>query len=311
MLTKQTEGKYRIGSAARMTGISTHALRVWERRYNAVEPSRTPGGDRLYSDADIDRLRAIKRLIELGHPVGRIAPLADEPLFELLAEHDQPPPEAPNIEIRRQFIASLVELDVREAEQILTRAAMLTPSREFLFEVVAPLLTDIGEAWARGDVRIAHEHAASALLRNLVGTVMRIEPRLPDAPTVVATTLSGELHEFGALMAALMAAAYRWNPVYLGPNLPADEIIHAVDQSGAEALMLSFVNDELTEATRDELSRLLDELPPAVSVVAGGRAVKGVRDLLAARVDSTTVLSLEELEQWIDTYDRARIAESS
>ncbi len=305
-MNDREEGKYRIGAVARITGLSTHTLRVWERRYAAVEPSRSEGGDRLFSDHDIDRLRAIKRLTDNGHALSRVARLDDDSLFGLLVEADSPAhDEAPADDVRARFLAALAGLDVTEAERILTRAAMLYSPRTLLFEIVAPILQEVGDRWERGELRIAHEHAASAMLRNLIGTVLRLEPRPSDAPTVVSTTLPGELHEFGALMAALLAAAYRWNVVYLGPNLPADEIAAAVATAGAEVLFLSFVNDEHDDTS---LRELLAALPPAVNLVAGGRSVGGVRATLADRTTATTVGSLQELEHWIDNYDRQRAA---
>lgn len=305
-MNDREEGKYRIGAVARITGLSTHTLRVWERRYSAVEPSRTEGGDRLFSDHDIDRLRAIKQLTDHGHSLSRVARLDDDSLFGLLSEAvGQADDETPTDDVRERFLKALTALDVTEAERIVTRAAMLYSPRTLLFDIVAPILQEIGDGWERGELRIAHEHAASAMLRNLVGTVLRLEPRPSDAPTVVSTTMPGELHEFGALMAALMAAAYRWNVVYLGPNLPADEIAAVVATAGAEVLFLSFVNDEHDDTA---LRELLAALPPAVSLVAGGRGVGGVRAGLAERTTAATVDSLQELENWIDYYDRQRAA---
>ncbi len=305
-MSDRQEGKYRIGAVARITGLSTHTLRVWERRYAAVEPSRSDGGDRLFSDHDVDRLRAIKRLTENGHALSRVARLPDEHLFALVEQHETPTyGDAPAADVRSRFITALAALDITAAERIITRAAALYSSRALLFEIVAPILQEVGDQWERGELRIAHEHAASAMLRNLVGTVLRLEPRPGDAPTVVATTLSGELHEFGALMAALLAAAYRWNVIYLGPNLPPDEIVAAIDTAGAEVLFLSLVNDE---APGQLLRKLLDDLPQTVNVVCGGRSVGAVRAQLGDHSTATAVDSLEELEHWIDHYDRQRAA---
>lgn len=305
-MNDREEGKYRIGAVARITGLSTHTLRVWERRYAAVGPSRSEGGDRLFSDRDIDRLRAIKRLTDNGHALSQIAGLPDEHLFALVEDHAAASyGDVPAADVRARFVTSLAALDVTEAERIITRAAALYGPRALLFEIVAPILQQVGDDWERGALRIAHEHAASAMLRNLVGTVMRLEPRPSDAPTVVSTTLPGELHEFGALMAALLAAAYRWNVLYLGPNLPADEITAAIATAGAEVLFLSFVNDE---CDGQALDRLLASLPPTMSLVAGGRGVASARARLDGRPIITTVDSLQELERWIDNYDRQRAA---
>ena len=76
---------YRIGDVARYVGVSTHALRAWERRYGTVEPHRTPGGSRLYDAAQIDRLKTLKELTDFGHSIGEVARLSLEELKRLLS----------------------------------------------------------------------------------------------------------------------------------------------------------------------------------------------------------------------------------
>ena len=76
--------RYPIGEVARRTGLSPHVLRAWERRYGVVSPSRRTGGGRLYSSADILRLRLLRRLTGAGHPIGEIASLPSDTLLALL-----------------------------------------------------------------------------------------------------------------------------------------------------------------------------------------------------------------------------------
>jgi len=76
---------YRIGDVARFVGVSTHALRAWERRYGTVEPHRTPGGSRLYDAQQIERLKTLKELTDFGHSIGEVARLSLEDLKRLLA----------------------------------------------------------------------------------------------------------------------------------------------------------------------------------------------------------------------------------
>lgn len=78
-------GLYRIGHVARCVGVSTHALRAWERRYGTVEPMRTPGGSRLYDATQIERLKTLKQLTECGHSIGEVARLPSAELERLRA----------------------------------------------------------------------------------------------------------------------------------------------------------------------------------------------------------------------------------
>lgn len=303
------DAKYQIGTVARVTGLSTHTLRVWERRYGLVTPARTPGGSRVYSDADVTKLRLLKRLTDEGHSIGRIAHLSVDDLRAMVGDEragrgaDEIATSTPGAEMahnvaevtRHRFREALDALDITAAERLLLYAAGFLEPRAFLLDVVVPIVDQIGRRWQSGELRIAHEHAGSALLRNLLGALMRTQPPLMGAATAVATTLSGELHEFGALMAALMAVVHGWKVVYLGPNLPASEILHVLEQSDAAALLISMVDDRNPDAER-ELGQLMRGLPAGIDLIVGGRSAHRYADLLGERATVTgDLVALETL----------------
>ncbi len=280
-----------IGAAARATGISTHTLRIWERRYGVVRPARTPGGSRVYSQADIDKLSVLKRLVDDHHSIGQIAHLDIAELRALaeIGRSDEKKTIGPALTrldaasaTRDKFFAALDGLDIVAAERLLLYAAGFLEPRALLLDIVAPIADEIGQRWQAGRLRIAHEHAASALLRNLLGTLMRTRPPELGAATAVATTLSGEHHELGALMAALIAVVNGWKVLYLGPNLPASEILHVVEQSDAAVVLLSVVDGRNLEAAR-ELGALSAKLPTGVALVLGGRGAGAYADMVGAR----------------------------
>lgn len=226
--------RHRIGAVARLTGISTHALRVWERRYGTVKPGRSGGGDRLYSDGDVQRLRLIKRLLGLGHGIGDVAALPEEELEKLLSLHDQGESEAeaePGRQLVERYLEHIERLDLASAEQTLAGAALALPRRELIDLVLVPLLREVGSRWQAGELHVAQEHAASAMVRSQLGAMLRLFAPEVGAPSAVATTPAGELHELGALMAAVVAAMSGWRSVYLGPNLPVSEVVHAAKTS--------------------------------------------------------------------------------
>lgn len=310
MTELQRNAKYQIGTVARVTGLSTHTIRVWERRYAVVEPARTPGGSRVYSDADVAKLRLLKRLTDDGHSIGRIAHLSEPELRGMMPADGEPvgrgdaaPAAGAPVTMERniaevtrvKFQEALDALDLTAAERLLLYAAGFLEARAFLLDVVVPIIGDISHRWERSELRIAQEHAASALLRNLLGTLMRTQPPQMGRATAVATTLSGELHEFGALMAALMAVVHGWKVVYLGPNLPASEILHVLEQSDASLLMVSLVDDRNPGAER-ELGQLMRGLPADIDLIVGGRSAYRYSDLLDERVTvSNDLISFENL----------------
>lgn len=295
--------QYRIGTVARLTGLTIHQIRVWEKRYGTVEPSRSPGGDRLYTEHDVRRLSVLKQLNDLGHPIGSTAHLPYEQLERRLELHAErlAKPDAGQRAIKRKrtaasrgsdvasaFLAAVSEFDILQAERVLAEAAGASEPTEFVSGVLLPMLHRIGALWADGQFTVAHEHAASAVLRTQLGALTRTFFIDEQAPVAVCATPATELHEFGALSAALYAASHGWRVVYLGPNLPAHEIGQAARIAGARLVLISVVCASDTVA--DELRRLSRSLPSNVALVIGGAGCAELKGM-PARVRRVQVLA--------------------
>ena len=272
-------GKYRIGTVTRLTGLSSDVVRVWERRYGAIRPQRSQAGTRLYSDADIARLRQLRQAVEKGYSIGQAARLSNEELAGVVSEASQAKEAAsPYGLVRERFLAAIARMDVVTADLEMSRAATLFPARDLIKQIVAPLLAEIGERWAHREFGVAHEHVATNLLRNLLSSLIRLYPPDNHSEIIVLATPAGERHEFGILLAALIAATRGWHVIYVGTDLPADEIAYAVRMTKSRYLALSLVNQH-PEAV-DELRALAEHLPAAVRVWVGGAEVFKYRELL-------------------------------
>jgi DNA-binding transcriptional MerR regulator/methylmalonyl-CoA mutase cobalamin-binding subunit len=283
------EARYRIGTAARLSGLSTHAIRVWERRYGALSPDRSEGGARLYSDDEVARLRLLKRAVDRGHPIGQIVALGAAELERLAGNQALSAPAASSQQpvtgepLLDELLAAVQQFDALRAEQLLERARARHSARTLLRDVLSPLLQRVGEAWAEGKICVASEHVATALVRDYAGALLRQFPRDPDAETLVITTPAGELHEIGALLAAATAAMLGFGVLYLGPNLPAPEIALAAEGSGSKLVALSVV--ALTvELAALEITALGGVLPRDVGIVLGGDRAREIAQKLDFRV---------------------------
>lgn len=284
--------RHPVRVAAERTGLSPHLLRMWERRYGVVEPARSGSGQRLYTDAEVERLRLLHRATIGGRSIGGVAELDDEELVELIREDEQGRARAPRegspaeVGTARAVEAALEAagaLDEDGLERVLRRAAATAGLPRFLEEVAAPLLRELGERWHAGEVGPAEEHLASAVVRRVVETSMADLGAAPDAPIVVVATPAGERHEIGALLAATAARAEGWRVRYLGADLPAAEIADAVRRTGARAVGLSVVDARGRDAALEEVGALRVLLPDTVTVLVGGAAVGGWRDALVER----------------------------
>jgi DNA-binding transcriptional MerR regulator len=251
--------KYLIGAVTKLTGLSIDVVRVWERRYGAVRPARSAGGTRLYSDADVLRLRRLRQAVEHGYGIGQAARLSETELDELVGDPRRPL-EAPDPygAVRSRFIAALHTMDVVAADQELARGATLFPVRDFVKKVVVAIHDEIGERRARSELGLAHERLGFGLLRNTVSSLLRLYPASENAETLVLATASAERDEIGLLVAALLAAMHGWRVVYLGGDLPANEIAQAVRLTNARVVALSLTTEHSRVAEELEvLSKLV------------------------------------------------------
>lgn len=274
--------RYPIGVVAQRTGLSPHVIRAWERRYAAVDPARTEGGDRLYSAADLLRLRLLARLSEAGHPIGRVARLATPELVALLPEEGEPSPAPSPPRPAHRFVEAALEcVEVMDAvcvRGILTRAVVALSAEEFIEEVALPLLRRVGDLWEEGRLCPAHEHMLSAQLAWVLGWMMEASPPAAGAPDAVAATPAGQRHEFGALLASLVAAQEGWRVTYLGTDLPAGDIARAVQARGAGVVLLSAALEASPGPLLAEIRALREAAGPAVRILVGGRGAAASRE---------------------------------
>jgi DNA-binding transcriptional MerR regulator len=277
---------YSIGTVSRVTGLSEHVLRAWERRYGAVTPERTPGGTRRYTEADVGRLTLLARALDAGHPIGEVARLDNATLRERLHEAESAPPPALSA-----AMAAITRLDGPETERLISLQLAALGPPAFAREFALPLLEAIGEGWANERVCIASEHLSSALLRSLLGSSLRHTAVSPEGPHIVFATPAGDRHEFGVLIAALVAQACGANPLFLGADLPADELVHAVRTIGGAALALGVTVLEPRDLAR-ELKAVRAGLPDHVEIWVGG---SGLGD--AALPAGVQRVELDQLEQ--------------
>lgn len=302
-----------IDAVARRTGLSAHVIRIWEKRYRAVEPARTATNRRQYSEENIERLSLLRDLARSGQSIGSIARLPTDKLREIAAAAagtgrdrpaapaDRPAPVSPNGLIEDGFVA-IQNLDARAFEIVLRRAELAFGTQGMLHRVAAPLAQRMGDLWREGTITAAHEHFASSVLRTFLAHAARGFAADADAPRLVVATPAGQLHELGALLVAALAANLGWRITYLGASLPAPEIAGAAVQNRARAVALSLVYPADDAKLGAELVRLRELLPPEVAVVVGGRALSAYRPVL----DRIGAFSADELADVGGTLDRLR-----
>ncbi len=283
MSKNNTEG-FSIQFVSQVTGINVHTLRAWEKRYDAVVPRRNEKGKRLYSDADISRLKKIVFLVNMGSSVSDIARLDTERLVELEKQYDtkseavKPAKLIPQVDINSTLQNLVMALNGYKLDIISHELAKVKESlgpRDFALSILAPLLGEVGDLVDNKMLSIAQEHALSAIIKFHVGHMLFKHMEEADKVdiNIIISAPEGELHEFGIMIASLLCCHYNLKFFYLGPNMPADALAEACNQIGAEIVIIgvSKVFDSRPGGALDDfVSTLSGELADSTSLWIGG-----------------------------------------
>jgi hypothetical protein len=277
---------YPIGVVSSLTGLSTHVLRAWERRYRAVAPQRSASGRRLYARDDIDRLILLKRVVQGGHGISHVAGLETTQLAELAAlgaadpVADAAPADSHADDLPIRFRTSINDclqavgaLDGWHLQRMLTGMAASCSRQSFLEAVIRPLMTEVGHRWADGAFRIVHGQLASTVvLIMLAGWLDDPAGGRADRPRMLIATPAGQRCYLGALAAAVTAQDCGWLPVFVGSDLPTEEIVAAQARVAPQITALSITCQLDAGGTADAIERLAATLNPSSELIVGGRA---------------------------------------
>jgi MerR family transcriptional regulator, light-induced transcriptional regulator len=301
-MSKEADKIYPMAVVVRRTGLKPDLLRAWEKRYAAIVPSRRQGRNRMYSEEDIKRLSLLRDAVSAGHRIGQIADRSNEEIEQLVG-YDyvparQPPAAAANdngTEAHRQAcIQALQRLDPYALEAALEKGIVSLSRLRFIDGVLMPMLQRIGDLWSQGELRIAHEHMASAVVRSTLGRIQGAYQPLESDPCMLATTPSRQLHELGALAATIAAASEGWRTIYLGPNLPAEELAAAARHYQAKVIALSLIYPPDDPKLAEELQLIRRNIPAETRILAGGRSAHAYREALEA-AGATVLTDMQDL----------------
>ncbi len=298
---------YRIASASRLTGIPADTIRKWERRYAVVMPRRDARGIRRYSELDLKRLSELRAAVDLGYPIGEAAALEASALAALVADKMPQlkatvPREKRNQSdsFTRAILSGLERYDGEQMDRMLTAASHLLSPAEFVFDVMSPLFKRIGESWRRGTVQIGQEHLFSAVARSVLGSLIRRYAAPSDQPIVLFTTPAGEPHEFGILLAAMLAASEGKRVHYLGPDMPFTEIARTAAEVQARTVVLGAVRSRSKAVLGRTVRAVAAALPVGTQLWLGGKAADHASSVRGG-TSVTAVPTLQEFYQRIRT----------
>jgi DNA-binding transcriptional MerR regulator len=285
-----------IQVVTRRTGISADVLRVWEKRYAVVTPLRSSNDRRLYTDADIERLRLLVQVTRTGRTIGQVAALDNAALLARLAEESPPaqtlhgeraetalraPPGA--ADLLDACIAAIAQFDAVALDLRLRRAIVALSADDFLDAIVVPLVEHLRQPTLDGALRRPHRHLAHAVLRRVLDHVVATATAPLASRDLVVATLAGHAQELDALVLAAVAAADGWRVTYVGPGVSPDDIVELLAHVGARVLAVSVATTTGGRLMSRELRRLRMLVPAQVELLVVAPTADAHRAVLGER----------------------------
>jgi DNA-binding transcriptional MerR regulator/methylmalonyl-CoA mutase cobalamin-binding subunit len=269
-----------ISAVERETGLSKDVLRMWERRYGFPKPGRDENGEREYAAGEVARLRAIKRLMDVGMRPGKIVRCTAEELAVLAEQRIDRRRDSLEPALERDVVKLLQTHDAAGLQHAIASLLMRQGLQRFIFETMAPLNRAVGEAWMRGVLQIFEEHLYTEQLQVALRTAINAFPRQTGSPRVLMTTFPGEQHVLGLLMVEALLVPEGAQCISLGPQTPQDDIRRAAAAHRADIVALSFSAAFPVRQASDGLAVLRRQLPAGVGLWAGGEMTRRVRKTL-------------------------------
>jgi DNA-binding transcriptional MerR regulator/methylmalonyl-CoA mutase cobalamin-binding subunit len=273
--------KHRIHRVAKLTGLSKDVIRVWERRYGLVTPSRSSNRYREYSDEDVALLRFVKAQMEQGATIGGLATEGRDGLIArmrlatpFIAEEQKP-----HEHLLDELIGLLAPIEKAGFERKLNGAVAVIPFEEAVQRILLPLQRRIGELWHEGLLGTAIEHYVTKLIQQKLFSVMNQLPVNEFGPRVLIACPEGETHEIGAQAVAYIAATRGCQVYYLGPNLPTSDLLAFCEKISPDLVLLSLTEAKSEAAMLQQLKEL-KHLATQWSVAVGGQGARAFGDLL-------------------------------
>lgn len=237
----------RIGEVARRTGVTVPTLRAWERRYGLLDPARTDGGHRLYSDDDVEHVRAMQRMLNDGWS----ASAAAREVLREPAPITQLRPVPASGDAAADLIARLEQaievFDAPSADAVIDDVFARLDIPRALDEVILPVLRRLGEGWQTDPRLIAREHFATNTLRPRLQRLLR-GPFRTSSRSCLAAAPEGEDHDLGLLASSVVGADAGWRIHYLGARMPTAAIERSTESLRPEVVLIGAMHREHAEA---------------------------------------------------------------
>ncbi|MBA2485362.1 MAG: MerR family transcriptional regulator [Nitrospira sp.] len=272
---------HRIHRVAKLTGLSKDVIRVWERRFGVLKPTRGANRYRNYSDEDVALLRYLKEQLDAGASIGDLARLGREELLNRLRAAS---PRASFIDntfdrLLRELLSALDPFDRITFEKRLNGAVAVVPFEEALHGILLPLQEQVGRLWHDDRVNVAVEHYVTKHIQQKIFSAMNQLPVAEFGSKVVVACPPGEEHDIAALAVAYRCRVRGCRVYYLGANVPVTALTKLCHDVDPDLTIISFPLALSETKATEVIQALAQEVSPVSHLSVGGHGALAMREL--------------------------------
>lgn len=268
---------FSISQLSQFSGIKPHTIRMWEQRYNALQPDRSEGNTRYYNNGQLRRLLNIVSLMDSGYKISELGTMNDKKLFDLLEQEQQGENETnPEEFYISQLIAAGMSYDEQHFEKLFSHCLLRFGFKNAYTRVLYPMMSKIGLMWASNSMPPAQEHFITNIIRQKLFTAIdSLPPPATKAETWLLFLPENEFHEIGLLFAHYVIRLTGRKSIYLGANLPLDSLNDSIKDIKPDKLLLFLVRNNLPEESQQFIDTLRSFSPIKIIYLVGSKQLIG------------------------------------
>ena len=269
------ENKFSINVMSTATGVMPHTIRTWEKRYQVFTPGRSEGGQRLYSETDLDKAKLIVALIDQGHTISSLAKYSLKNLRSLLGHNNREDSESEkvftSVEIKK-LLKHLGNFDIDLVASGMQHLRLSIGVKEFIFKIVLPVMHEIEKLALKGVYSISQEHIITTIVSDQLHQI-NLANEGPNCNRFALATPVGNLHDLPIMIAEIICHANRVSTNYLGASHPADCLGEAVNALKCKTIVMGVISSVEWDYEKDIVKYLqsIDKyLNNTVEIILGG-----------------------------------------
>ena len=262
---------YSIKDLEQLSGIKAHTLRIWEQRYNLLNPKRTDTNIRFYDDLDLKLILNVALLNDNGYKISKIASMDDKEMrAEVMKLTDRTLTHDDQI---HALTICMIEMDEERFDKVLSTNILKLGFEQTMMNIVYPFMSKIGVLWQTGAINPAHEHFISNLVRQKLIVAIDGQVVSGDGKKFLLFLPEGELHEISLLFASFLIKSKGHKVIYLGQNTPYDDLITVYNIHRPDYMMTVITTSPTSENAQEYLNLLAKNFSKTQILVTGYQVI--------------------------------------